>query len=334
MLPTKKDRDARQKPAEDIAVSASLAMALEASAYPKPGNVHRLKDFKNTNYEHFLASAIASAPVFIRAASGGEKLGNLLEEAVQKSERRQSGGNTHFGTFLLLLPLSMAAGIENDAKIKKDAGGNQDFNKTKQIVPIAFEICKKTDSEDAFYFYSAFEKLNIPAKTKISGTDMNFDLADPESKNRILAQKTGLFELMESAASRDLIAKEWVSGFEKTKWFAKRLMENHAFFLTHPEKQFKNAINSSIVYTFLEMMASVSDTFIETKIDSNAADKIREEARGILNRFPENEKDLQQLIPFIHSFDDKLHEKRANPGSLADIAAAGIFLALMDGLVF
>ncbi len=38
---------------------ASLAALLEVSAYPKPGNVHRLKDFPDTKYEHFLAGSVS-----------------------------------------------------------------------------------------------------------------------------------------------------------------------------------------------------------------------------------------------------------------------------------
>ncbi|NIQ07460.1 MAG: hypothetical protein GWO20_17575, partial [Candidatus Korarchaeota archaeon] len=43
---------------------------LEASAN-KPGNVNRNSGFKNTRYEHFLASAVAMAPSFESAAERG-----------------------------------------------------------------------------------------------------------------------------------------------------------------------------------------------------------------------------------------------------------------------
>jgi triphosphoribosyl-dephospho-CoA synthetase len=48
-----------------------LALLLEVSAYPKPGNVHRNADFNDTRYEHFLASAVAVAPYFELSAKKG-----------------------------------------------------------------------------------------------------------------------------------------------------------------------------------------------------------------------------------------------------------------------
>ncbi|MDV0446180.1 2-(5''-triphosphoribosyl)-3'-dephosphocoenzyme-A synthase [Methanosarcinaceae archaeon Ag5] len=313
---------------EDIAVAASLAMALEASSYPKPGNVHRLKDFKNTNYEHFLASAIATEFVFWKAAAGKSKIGELLFEAVAKSERRQAGGNTHFGTFLLILPLAAAAGSLTQPN---DCGKTQpDAN---LICRTAAQICRQTDEEDAYFFYLAFEKLNVPAKKDIDdGAD--FDLSDPNAKERIKTQKVGLFGLMESAIERDMIAKEWVTGFELTRRFSDRLLENNAYFVKNPDKQFKNALNSAIVLTFLEFMADYSDTFIETKLDEKTAADVRKMAKDILDSKKGTEPDLNRLIPKMNELDNELHARKANPGSLADIAAAGIFLALLGGLTF
>ena len=45
-----------------------LAVLLEVSAYPKPGNVHRTVDFEATKYEHYLASAVALMPHLRQAA--------------------------------------------------------------------------------------------------------------------------------------------------------------------------------------------------------------------------------------------------------------------------
>ena len=40
--------------ADFIAGSAELAMLLEVSATPKPGNIDRTHDFEDMTYEHFL----------------------------------------------------------------------------------------------------------------------------------------------------------------------------------------------------------------------------------------------------------------------------------------
>jgi len=95
---------------DEIAQCATLAMALEVSATPKPGNIDREHNYPDTRYEHFLASAIATYPHFAEAARKRKNLGNLLHDAVAESNKWQHGGNTHFGALILLLPLAMAEG--------------------------------------------------------------------------------------------------------------------------------------------------------------------------------------------------------------------------------
>ena len=95
-----------------ISRCAQLAMLLEVSATPKPGNVDRDHDFDDTKYEHFLASAIGVGPIFERVAIAKKGIGSFIRDSVEESIRWQSGGNAHFGAFLLLVPLVMAAGNE------------------------------------------------------------------------------------------------------------------------------------------------------------------------------------------------------------------------------
>jgi len=54
-----------------VARCAMLAALLEVSAYPKPGNVHRLRDVPGTRYEHFLAGSVAMGPAMRKLALGG-----------------------------------------------------------------------------------------------------------------------------------------------------------------------------------------------------------------------------------------------------------------------
>ena len=93
-----------------IARSAQLALLLEVSAYPKPGNVDRTHNFRDTSYEHFIASSVAVYPVLREAAVGDRGVGELVRMGVEESMLWQRGGNTHFGALLLLMPLAMAAG--------------------------------------------------------------------------------------------------------------------------------------------------------------------------------------------------------------------------------
>ncbi|MCK4382115.1 MAG: triphosphoribosyl-dephospho-CoA synthase, partial [Candidatus Lokiarchaeota archaeon] len=42
----------------------NLSSLLELSGWPKPGNVHRTRNFEDTRFEHFLAGITAIQPNF------------------------------------------------------------------------------------------------------------------------------------------------------------------------------------------------------------------------------------------------------------------------------
>src|SRR5207248_11528696 len=78
------------------------ACVLEAAAC-KPGNVHPRASFPDLNYEHFVVSADAIAPILARAAHLG--VGRAILEAVTATQERV-GRNTNLGVILLLAPLA------------------------------------------------------------------------------------------------------------------------------------------------------------------------------------------------------------------------------------
>ncbi|CAD6494076.1 MAG: ATP:dephospho-CoA triphosphoribosyl transferase [Candidatus Argoarchaeum ethanivorans] len=66
-----------------IAQCASLAMALEVSATPKPGNIDREHNYPDTRYEHFLASVVAAYPIIREAATQKKKLWRAISKGCQ-----------------------------------------------------------------------------------------------------------------------------------------------------------------------------------------------------------------------------------------------------------
>ena len=111
---------------------AQLAMMLEVCAYPKPGNVDRCHDYPETRLEHFLASTILARPALEEADRGQGRIGEIIKHAVRDTNCHE-GGNTHFGAFILLIPLVYGKGI-----------------------PGAMEAIAKTETSDAVAFYKAF----------------------------------------------------------------------------------------------------------------------------------------------------------------------------------
>ena len=293
-----------------IAQYAQLAMILEVCATPKPGNVDRDHNYPDTHFEHFLASAVSVYPVLKKASADNKDIGKYIHEAVVESAKWQSGGNTHFGAFILLIPLVMAAG-----KLRTQIDGSPGiFPELEQRV---MELVKDTSADDSVELYRAFSKAGV----RINNVG-DLDLADPSSIDEIRSRGTTLYQLMEISSSNDMIAREWTSGFQLTFKCANSILEKYR----------SMSINDSLVRTFLEILAGNPDTFIRTKFDHKRAKEVSGRARHIVERI--NSSGFENAKPDIEQFDEQLLSERINPGSTADIIIAGLFVALIGGLKF
>lgn len=310
-----------------IAKCAQLAMILEVSAHPKPGNVDRTDDYKDTKYEHFLASSISIYDVIKDASQNDRFIGKSINNAVNLSTSWQNGGNTHFGAFILLIPIAMASG--NLIK-REELFSIKEFQRgvlIKDILLNAHEIVKKTDIGDAIEFYKAFTSIEVKVNTV-----KEFDLKQSDSIISLSEKNMSLYDLMEISKGYDMIANEWVNGFNKCAECAKIIIDGMGQMGIF--KKYNLNINEVIVYTFLFILANNRDTFIQTKFDIETADFVSNQALNIITKLHENKFDFDSTYPLIQKFDDELLFKKINPGSTADIVIAGLFIALMKGIRF
>ncbi|OFV67952.1 MAG: Triphosphoribosyl-dephospho-CoA synthetase [Candidatus Syntrophoarchaeum caldarius] len=227
----------RKKPESDpdlIAQAAQLAMLLEVSASPKAGNVDRCHDYPDTRYEDFLASSVAVYPVFRKAALKDTGVGKLIFEAVEASKRWHTGGNTHFGAFILLIPLVMAGGVQDLAK----------------------EIVRGTGWQDAIDFYRAFAIAGVRV-----GKVNDLNLGSQESLDRIREEKITLFDIFKISSSYDSVSAEWINGFERSFKYAWIVGTNVREY----------GMNDGIVLTFMQLLAEYPDTFIAMKSGNETA---------------------------------------------------------------
>jgi len=324
-----------------IARCAQLAMLLEVSTSPKPGNVDREHNYPDTYFEHFIASSVSVYPVLELAARSRNGIGVLIRSAVCESSAWQKGGNTHFGAFLLLIPLSMAAGELFNSRGKPQYKLLPDEFEALAVHAHAF--VQATDCEDAIEFYRAFEVAGV----RVNSVD-EFNLGDPESTSELRAKEVTLYELMDIARGYDLIANEWVTGFRRCLEGANCIIDFMQAQSPGAENSVSNCsgtgINEAIVYTFLKLLSRHRDTFIETKFDKDTADYVSARADEILSAWEEASgniessdnitRDFEDLLPAVQEFDSELLKKRINPGSTADIIIASLFIALLGGLRF
>ncbi|WP_406670169.1 triphosphoribosyl-dephospho-CoA synthase [Methanolobus sp. ZRKC4] len=300
-----------------IARCAQLAMCLEVSSSPKPGNVDRHDDYEDTRYEHFLASAISMYPVIEEVSSETKGIGRFIRNAVTESARWQKGGNTHFGAIILLIPLSMAAG-----KILKE----KDTFSLSEITECANRIVKNTDTSDAIDFYSCFEAAGV----KVNPAD-EFDLQNQEAIDELNEKDMSLYKLMDIARGYDLIANEWVTGFKRCANCAEIIIDGMNGNLN---PKVKTDINDVTVYAFLKTLAENEDTFISTKYDDETATYVSGQAKLIFGEIYKTNEDFNTILPLIKKLDEELLERKINPGSTADIVIAGLFISLLAGVRF
>lgn len=282
-----------------IARCAQLAMVLEVSATPKPGNIDRDHNYTDTSFEHFLASAVGVYTILEKAANSHHGVGSLIRAAVIESSRWQKGGNTHFGGFLLLIPLVMAAGkCENNTCLKARVQ----------------KVVKETTTEDAIELYRAFSGAGV----RVNPVN-DLDLRNASSLDTIKERGLTLFGLMEIAHGYDMIADEWICDFRRTFEVAGSIQD----------KVKTHSINDSAVLTFMELLSRNKDTFIQTKFDCKKAEEVSIRAKNILQKG-----DISEIRDEIRSFDRELLKEGINPGSCADIIIAGLFVALFEGMRF
>jgi triphosphoribosyl-dephospho-CoA synthase len=240
--------------------------------------VDRCHDYPETRLEHFLASTIFARPALEEAEFGEGRIGEIIGHAVRDTNCHK-GGNTHFGAFILLVPLVYGRDI-----------------------PGAITAVGKTDTSDAIAFYKAFAMTAV----KMNATD-ELDVNDPRTLTLIRDREMTLLEIMQHSAAHDMVAREWVTGFP--------LVRRGADLLKHfgPGRQ-------SIVDTFLTLLASEPDTFIIKKYGPGIAKEIMLKARDALDG----------KLP-VGEFDEECIRRDINPGSLADITIASIYIALGEG---
>lgn len=234
-----------------IARCAVLAMALEVSGTPKPGNIDRDHDYADTKYEDFIAAAIGVFPVLEKACHQSG-IGDLILEASEECVSWQPGGNTHFGAYILLFPLIKAA--------CSDAG---------DIQSEAIHIVRATTVEDAVQFYKAFRMVQV----KMKGSE-DLDVSDASSLDEIRRRGLTLFDIMEISAKNDIVAREWTNGFARCFKAAELIRE----------RRDTGTLNDAVVLTYLDLLADEPDTFVAKKYDMAKALYVQGLAIDVLER--------------------------------------------------
>lgn len=274
-----------------IAWAVHIACLLEVCA-DKPGNVTWGKDFWDTRFVDFMASAVAIGPA-LRDASH-TPVGETILRAVRDT-RRLVSTNTNLGMILLLAPLARAAGLEHPQGLRAGVS----------------EVLKALTVDDA---RMAFEAIRIVNPGGLGDAD-RYDVHNADVD-------VTLREAMASAQTRDTVAREYVTDFEVT-------FELGYVTLCQLWKEGRGFSNS-IVQTALTILAQVPDTLIVRKEGLAVAQEISRQAEQVLRAGGAfSERGWEALRAFDLSIRDERH--RLNPGTTADLTAAALFVFLIEG---
>lgn len=284
-----------------IGQAISLASLLEASA-PKPGNVHRGADFSNTTFYDFMVSAVAIGNVF--ESSHSSSVGQLVYESIAAT-KRYVGTNTNLGMVLLFAPLAKAA-------FTRDSNGD------------SFEIenvLSELDRTDCQKVFAAIALADAGGLGEVESMDVQSVSPDESALPEV---SEDLLAAMELARDRDSIALQFCNGFTEVRQLvAPTLLQ---------ALKSGESLADAIVFTHVKTMAEIPDTLIARKCGRDVSVQSSRIAKQILRWF---ETDRQQYNAGLADLDFWLRSdgNRRNPGTTADLIAAGLFLLIRKDML-
>jgi triphosphoribosyl-dephospho-CoA synthase len=273
----------------DVGLCAQVACVWEATAR-KPGNVHRFRDFEDAGYLDFVLSAAALAPVL--AAAPERRVGATILEGVQAT-RRVVRSNTNLGMVLLLAPLAAVPAGE-------------------ELRPGVAGVLDRLDLEDARLTYEAIRLARPGGLGRAPEQDVE------------AAPTQTLRQVMALAAGRDLVARQYASGFAEV--FEDGVPAVRAG-LGHT-----GSLEGAILWGQLTLLARHPDTLIARKRGAAEADEAAARAGQVLDRgWPQARAGWSALADLDAWLRAEGHQR--NPGTTADLVTASLFVLLRDEVI-
>ena len=276
-----------------VADATWQACVLEVSA-AKPGNVTPFASFRDMSFADLVQSAEVARPVFAQA--GGRGVGATVLAAVEV-RRRGVAANTNLGIALLFAPLARAALDDRLA----------DGSLRARLA----EVLRGLDEADARDAYEAIRLASAGGLGERAEHDVHS------------APTVGLRDAMATAAGYDSVASEYVTDYA--------IVFDDA--VPALERAFGDGLSvlDAIVELHVGLLAAHPDTLIARRCGADRAREVSEAAAAVAAaggvRTEEGRAALER-------FDASLRDprNRLNPGTTADLVAAALLVALLEGL--
>lgn len=297
----------------------ALALVLEASAYPKPGNVHRLRDKRGLRYEAFLATGILSLKYFEKGVrrgyygGHGVKLlvGDLIFGLLKDVTYKVKSTNTCLGSSLILSFMSVSLG--KLLRVKDRCIGS--------LGEISKDLVEETTVFDSIYYYKAI-RLASPSYVKPSDDTGGYvNVWDKNFKSKLIEKGHRLVDILKYNSRFDIVSDEVLNGFQRG-FRAEKFLRSRLG--THGD------LNRAIVESYLYLLSENKDTIVFLKHGEEASSEVSQKAGRILSEVMRNS---SSWLDSLWKFDEELHGRGINPGAVADLTVETIALFLLRNLV-
>jgi len=301
---------------ELIAKIAQISSALEVSGYPKPGNVHRTRDFHDMVFEDFLISGIVIGDTIRVAASRAYEINNSISfkeanlgkyilQSVKETDK-WIANNTNLGIIMLLTPIAMSAAISSNLDELRE------------------NIHKIIVYSTVIDTISLYEAIGI-ADAGGMGDQEEFSVTDEEATKELIENNLNIFDVLNISSSWDSLAMELTSKMPVTFDIG---------YPTFSKLKEEYSINLATVITFLTILSQVPDTLISRKYGDEKAKEVSTlamEALNSLNYIDSGiDNDMGEFNKKLEEFDDYLFENKLNPGTTADLTASSIMVSYLS----
>jgi triphosphoribosyl-dephospho-CoA synthase len=260
----------------------------------KPGNVHRFADGHGMTLADFITSAeVSAAPLTTPGLGLGERIFRAVE-----ATHEAVGCNTNLGILLLCAPLVQCLLDEHQPPGKLRDGIRH--------------LLMSADVNDTVWLFRAIQ-LAAPGGL---GQSEKHDVFQPST--------TPLFEVMAHAAERDLIARQYATGFADLFDFA--LPRLYEF-----EQRWQNRAWAT-TGLYLGLLARFPDTHIQRKYGLGRATAVSRQAADLAREFSQVEKPEHYQLRLLHA-DTEFKREGINPGTSADMTVATLFISNLEPML-
>lgn len=290
--------------------AAELACLIE-SYVKKPGNVYPGGDLDELKYEYFVKAARAIRTPVRKVAERGFRaakddleldeigIGKYMLEAAERSWKI-GRVNINLGVIMLFMPLSAALGYS--------------YGSGENIVRSAKVVISAGTVEDSVNLFKAVRRMR-PSLKKPKGEMSRYDVFNRESEKWLRKEGIMLPTLLRMCEG-DEIMDELRDGFPMTRWASRNITR----------RMRDGSWEDAIQHTYIRILQMKNDSHVEKTHDRKTASWVRMRAM----KFKGMRVGSRRWRRSIEEFDRLLRKKKINPGSSADIIAAGIFLHLLS----